>query len=86
MTCYYDRQWWLSCVLQLHADTNEVRLTFLHPHGPSHSFKYPHVQDIHTIPMSDILTAVDPRTTTGCVYTLTQKENKAASDKLKARK
>ena len=69
-------------MLQLDADNNEVRVTFLHPHGPSHSFKYPRIQDILSIPMSDILTTVDPRTATGRVYTITQKESRAASEKL----
>ena len=86
VTCYYNEHWWVACVLQLHADTSEVKLTFLHPHGPSHSFRYPRVQDILIIPVSDILTTVDPRTTTGRVYTLTQKESRDASEKLKARK
>ena len=71
-------------MLQLYADTSEVRLTFLHLHGPSHSFRYPRVQDILTILISDVLTTVDPRTATGCVYTLTQKESGTASKKLKA--
>ena len=72
-------QWKLACVLQFYADTSEVKV--LHPHGPSHSFRYPHVQDIHTIPISDILTTVDPRTTQQVLYTLTQKESRTASEK-----
>ena len=83
VTCCYGGQWWVACVLQLDADNNEVRVTFLHPHGPSRSFKYPHIQDILSIPMSDILTTVDPRTATGRVYTITQKESRAASEKLR---
>lgn len=35
--------------------------TFLHPHGPSNSFKYSEPHTIHTIvPVDDILTHVDP--------------------------
>ena len=86
VTCYYNEHWWVACVLQLYPDTIEERLTFLHPHGPSHSFRYPRVQDILTVPIADILTTVDPRTTTGRVYTLTQKESRTASEKLNARK
>ena len=54
--------------------TKEVNLTFLHPHGPSNSFKYPELHNIHTIPMVDVLTLVDPRTRGGRVYSLTKKE------------
>ena len=67
-------------MLQLYPDTSEVRLTFLHPHGSSHSFRYPRVQDILTIPIADILTIVDPRKTTGHVYTLTQMESRTAQN------
>ena len=59
---------WLVYVLEVFSDTKELKLTFLHPHSPSNSFKYPEPQNIHTIPMDDILTLVDPRTRSGCVY------------------
>ncbi len=84
VTCLYDEKWWIACVLQVDADHDEVTVNFLHPHGPSRSFRYPQVQDILSIPMSDILTKVDPRTVTGRVYTLTRKESGAASNKLHA--
>ena len=81
ITCIHDRQWWLACVLEL---SSEVKVTILHPHGPSASFKYRPAKDVISIPVSDVLTTVDPRTTTGRVYTLSQKESKTASDKLVA--
>ena len=55
-------------MLEVCSDTKEVKLTFLYPHGPSNLFKYPEPQNIHTTPMDDILTLVDPRTRSGCVY------------------
>lgn len=64
-------------MLQRDADSDEVSMTFLHPNWPSHSFKYPHVQDILGIPMSDM----DPRTTTGNVYAKTE-EGTAAFENL----
>ena len=44
VTCLRDGQWWLACVLQVHVENSRVKLTFLHPHGPSNSFKYPAVR------------------------------------------
>ena len=82
VTCLYGGNWWLACVLGVHSDTNEVKLTFLHPHGLSHSFKYPDLHNIHTIPMDGILTLVDPRTRSGRVYSLTKKEMSCASERL----
>ena len=74
VTCLYEENWWLACVLVVCSDTKEVKLTFLHLHGPSNSFKYPEPRNIHTIPMDDILTLVDPRTKSGRVYSLTKKK------------
>ena len=51
VTCLHEENWWLACVLEVCSDTKEVKLTFLHPHGPSNSFKYPEPQNIHTMPM-----------------------------------
>ena len=73
VTCLHEENWWLACVLEVCSDNKEVKLTFLHPHGPSNSFKYPEPQNIHTIPMDDILTLVDPRTRSGRVYSLTKR-------------
>ena len=71
-------QWWVACVLQTEVN-DEVKVSFLHPNGPSRSFRYPHRPDILNIPLSDILTKVDPRTVTGRVYyTLTPKESRDA--------
>ena len=83
VTCLLEGNWWLACVLEVIEDSL-VKLTFLYPHGPSSSFtcKYPQTQDIRTVPISDILTLVDPRTRTGQVYTLTKKETTSASQKL----
>ena len=82
VTCEYDGQWWLTCVLDTDSDNGEVKVTFLHPHGPSRSFKYPSIPDILTVPVSDILTKVNPRTAKGRVYTLTAKESREATMKL----
>ena len=81
VTCAYDEEWWVACVL-VSEDSEQVRVSFLHPHGPSRSFKYPARPDISTIPVEDVLTIVDPRTATGHTYTLTQREMQAATEKL----
>ena len=41
VTSASDGCWWLACVLQVNQDDFSVRLTFLHPHGPNTSFRYP---------------------------------------------
>ena len=56
---------------------------FLHPPGPSNSFKYPEPQNIHTIPMDGILTLVDLRTRSSRVYSLTKIEMTFATEQLR---
>ena len=81
--CLCDGSWWLACVLGINQEESRVKLTFLHPHGPSNSFKYPEIQDIRTIATDDILTLADPRTRTAHVYTLSKKETISTSERFR---
>ena len=76
-----EREWLLACVLQLSPDEDRVKVTLLHPPGPSNSFRYPKSEHIVTVTVKDILTVVDPQTRTECVYTPSMKEMKAATEK-----
>lgn len=80
VTCQYSDKWWLGCVLGVEGD--EVKISFLEPHGPSPSFKYPQFTDILVVHKSEVLTKVDPTTATGRVYRLTDLETKKANKKL----
>ena len=46
ITCMYDEHWWLACVLQIDLEEHEVKVSIIHPKGPAHSFKYPHIPNI----------------------------------------
>lgn len=83
VTCEYNNEWWLGCVLGI-AD-EEVKISFLEPHGPSPSFKYPRSPDILIVNKTEVLTKVDPTTQTGRVYHLTEFESIKASKKLHSR-
>ncbi len=67
-------------------ENSEVKLTFLHPHGPARSFTYSTSPDILIVSSSDILSKVDPSTRTGRAYYITANEVKEASTKLKTEK
>ena len=82
VTCIYDAEWWLAFVLETDKENAELKVTILHPRGPSRSFKYPSIPDILIVPSSDILTKVDPKTATGPTYTLGRKKSKIANEKL----
>ena len=83
VTSKMDCKWWLSCVIEVIQANSCVTLTLLHPHGPSASFKFPASPDVCTVPLNDILTLVDPRTTTGYVYTLSKKETSSVTESFK---
>ena len=82
----YDEHWYLACVLEVKHESNEVRLSFLHPHGPANSFVYPAPPDELLLDASDVLMIVSPTTITGGTYTLTKLEMKKATTMTNARK
>lgn len=83
VTCIYDKEWWLACVLSVNYDTEEIKINFLHPHGPSSSFYFPEHPDVLQVTANTILTKVDPRTVTGRTYKLSEDEMHSASIKLR---
>ncbi|KAL5503158.1 hypothetical protein EMCRGX_G010065 [Ephydatia muelleri] len=85
VTVMYDNKWYLACVLQTFPSTVEVKLSCLEPAGPSSSFVYPRKADILIIPATNVLTIVDPATTTGRTYTLSEAECSIASQKLQVK-
>jgi len=85
VTAHYDGSWWLGCITKSMLDSEEVEVSFLHPKGPTKSFKYPPEGDILIMSQHDILTTVNPLTATGRVYTLTQEEMDLASASLASR-
>ena len=82
VTAHYDGSWWLGCVTKSMPESEEVEVSFLHPKGPTMSFKYPPDDDILVMSHQDILTIVNPSTATGRVYTLTREEMDLASASL----
>ncbi|GBM91796.1 hypothetical protein AVEN_271618-1 [Araneus ventricosus] len=71
----YNEKWWLSYVLGKNEE-NEVKVTFLHPSGPSPSFLYPLTPDVLWIPSFDVIYKVNPIAPTGRVYILPVEEKK----------
>ncbi len=75
VTVRYDNRWYLGCVLQTFPEDAEVKVSFLHPAGPFHSFCYPAGRpDILVVPSENILTLADPMTSTGRTYRITENE------------
>jgi hypothetical protein len=69
VTCEYNDHWWLCLLLAKNETTEMVEVKFLHPQGPAPSFTYPtDFDDILEVPVSHILTLVDPKCPTGRTY------------------
>jgi hypothetical protein len=83
VTCMYDNFWWLGCVLSLSEESSDVKISFLHPHGPSASYIYPAMPHILRLPQSAILAKVSSNTATECTYTLTSEEAKLTAERSK---
>ena len=81
--CANKSVWWLACVLEKDLENSMVKLTVLHPHGPSRSFRYPSIPDTVALPVSNILSLVNPRTSTGQTYTIQQKDSRIATARMK---
>ena len=83
VTCNYRSKWWVAQVLEKDSENGELKLSLLSPNGPSRWYNYPSTPTTIYVPMTDILTVVEPHTTTGRSYSLTQNESKAATRKVK---
>jgi hypothetical protein len=79
----YDTFWWLGCVLSVSEESNDVKISFLHPHGSSASYIYPATPHILWLPQSAILAKVSPKPATGHTYTLTSEETKLTAERSK---
>lgn len=77
ITTVYDNQWWLAYVLAKNENDEQVKVTFLHPAGPSPSFAYPRRPDILWLSVNDVLCKVQTVTPTGRIYRIPE------SDKIK---
>lgn len=82
VTCAYKNEWWLACILSVDSENAEVKVTLLHPHGPARSYCYPPTPDVLSVPITDLLSRVSPKTKTGRTYTITQKESRESTKKL----
>jgi hypothetical protein len=81
--CMNNNFRWLGCVLSVSEESNDVKISFLHPHGPSASYIHPATPHILRLPQSTILAKVSRNTATGRTYTLTSEETKLTAERSK---
>jgi hypothetical protein len=62
VTCMYDNLWWLRYVSSVSEELNDVKISFLHPHGPCASNVRPAAPHSLRLPQSAILAKVNRNT------------------------
>lgn len=82
VTVAYDGKWWLAYIMDRNEDLDEVKVTFLHPCGPSPSFHYPRKPDVLWVSITDVLHLVCPVTPTGRSYVLPENDILASNEAL----
>ena len=71
LACVYDGKWWAGLVRDHSEEENDVRVTFMHPHGPAKSFRWPAREDVCWVPLQSILCLLKvPMTSNGRQYHL----------------
>ena len=83
VVCMYDQQWWVGNICDT-SEEQDVKVTFMHPHGPSKSFSWPTREDICWVPLPHIIKIIDaPVTSTGRKYKLPTKLEKEMAELFK---
>ena len=69
VSCIYDTFCWVGIVTEVNANEGDLKIEFLHPHGPRKTFSWPSVADKCIVPASNVLCVITaPTTTTGRMY------------------
>ena len=75
LACSYDGKWWVGNIQEICMEEKDLKVSFMHPHGPSKSFKWPGNQDVCWVPVEAILSILKPPATRhGRIYTLDQRD------------
>ena len=75
VSAVYDGFWWIGIVELIDYEQKDIKVKFMHPHGPTTHFYWPSRDDICFVPVDKILTRVSaPVTATGRSYNLNVKD------------
>ena len=75
VACKYDKLRWVGMVLEADQASNDIKITFMHLHGPSNSHFWPSKDDVCWMsPLSVILKLNPPTTSNGSNYKIDTEE------------
>ena len=58
VSCIYDTFWWVDKVFKVNVPEGDLKIEFLHTHGPRKTFSWSSVDDKCFVPASDILCVI----------------------------
>ena len=69
VSCRYDTFWWIGIIIDIDEEAGDLKIKFLHPHGPNKNFYWPSKDDICYVPFTKILCLLSPpSTSSGRMY------------------
>ena len=69
ISCSYVTFWWVGILTNMNVHDVDLKIEFLHPHGPGKAFSWPTVTDECFVPASNILCVITaPAAITGQMY------------------
>ena len=72
----YDTFWWVDIVTEVNVHEGDLKIEFLHPHGPRKTFSWPSVSDKCFVSVSNILCIITaPTTITGQIYRISDTDS-----------
>ena len=45
VSCVYNTFWWIGLITEIDQEQGDLKVEFMHPHGPEKTFKWPEVSD-----------------------------------------
>ena len=73
ISCIYDNHWWIGLVQSVDLEQGDVKVNFMHPHGPNLQFHWPSRNDICYVPTDKLLCKIStPITSTGRLYSINE--------------
>ena len=55
VSCIYNTFWWVGIVIEVNVHEGDLKIEFIHPHGPRKTLRWPSVADKCFVPVSNIL-------------------------------
>ena len=63
VSCIYNTFWWVGILTEVNVHEGDLKIEFLHPHGPRKTFSWPSVADKCFVSVSNILCIITAPTT-----------------------